>query len=624
LSRRGRLRAPARPKNMKKTILRTLGYLKPFRLHLAGVVALVLLSSAAQVISNYLLRPLINDIILPLAAQSSPSLAPLFEMLAVMGAVYLVTVISNYGFNRLMVTVSSGALLLIRKDLFEHLMTLPISYFDRHTHGELMSRFTSDTDALRDMLSQSLVNLVSSSVTVVSVFIMMTFLSPILTLLVALTIPVMFLAVKFLGKRSGRNFALQQKALGQVNSNVEELVSGQRVVKVFNREEAAKRHFSQINGELFESARRAHTFAAMLMPITHNISHIIYALTAMAGALLTAAARFDIGGLASYLQYTKAFTHPITHMSQHFNSIMHALAGAERIFQVIDEQSEIDDGAVCLVNTQEDPGRELCECCERTGRWAWKKPDGQLVGVCADIRMENVVFSYEPGHPVLNGVSLFAKPGQKIALVGSTGAGKTTITNLINRFYEIDEGTITFDGIELRDFKKADLRRSLGMVLQDTHLFTGSVRENIRYGRLDASDGEVEDAARLANAHAFIMHLPNGYDTLLTSDGANLSQGQRQLISIARAAVADPPVLILDEATSSVDTRTEALIEKGMDRLMRGRTVFVIAHRLSTVRNAKAILVMEQGGIIERGSHDDLLAQKGRYHALYTGRFELK
>lgn len=625
MPRHGQLREKSRPKDIKRTVLRILYYLNPYRMHLAGVLLLVLVGAGAQIASSYFLRPLINDFILPLVGQKDPDFSLLVGLLGRMGGVYLVGVFSTYAFNRLMVTVSSGALLSVRTNLFDHLQSLPIGFFDRHTHGELMSRFTSDTDALRDMLSQSLVHLFSSLVTVIGVFVVMLFLSPLLTVLVVLVMPLIFFSVKILGKKSGENFSLQQKALGKVNATVEELVSGQKVVKVFCREAQAKELFAQANEELFNAARKAHTFASLLMPIMINLSHLLYAVTAMGGAFLTVTGRLDIGGLASFLQYTRSFSHPITHMSQQFNSVMHALAGAERIFGILDAQPETDEGTVRLVHALSTCDESLCESQSRTGRWAWKAEDSDaLIPVCGDIRMENVDFAYEKGQPVLHDVSLFAKPGQKIAFVGSTGAGKTTVTNLINRFYEIDSGKITFDGIDLRSFKKSDLRRSLGFVLQDTHLFTGTVRDNIRYGRLDATDEEVEQAARLANADAFIRHLPNGYDTILTADGQNLSQGQRQLLSIARAAVADPPVLVLDEATSSVDTRTESLIEKGMDRLMRGRTVFVIAHRLSTVRNAHAILVIEGGRIIERGSHEDLLRQKGRYYALCTGRFELK
>jgi ATP-binding cassette subfamily B protein len=619
------MRGQARPKNIKKTVLRILRYLNPYRLHLAVILLLVLISAGAQIASNYFLRPLINDYILPLAGQTDPDLSPLAGMLMVMGGIYLVGVVSTYTFNRLMVNVSSGALFSIRKNLFDHMQSLPIGYFDRHTHGELMSRFTNDTDALRDMLSQSLVHLLSSVITVIGVFVVMIILSPLLTCLVVLVMPLIFFSVKILGKKSGEYFSLQQKALGRVNSAVEELVSGQKVVKVFCREAQAKAQFAYANEELFNAARRAHIFASMLMPIMINLSHLLYAVTAMGGAVLTVTGYMDIGGLASFLQYTRSFSHPITHMSQQFNSVMHALAGAERIFAVLDETPEIDEGGICLVNVSSGNGESLHESKGRTGRWAWKADsDDSLVPMRGDIRMENVDFAYEKGQPVLQDINLFAKPGQKIAFVGSTGAGKTTLTNLINRFYEIEKGHITYDGIDIRAFRKADLRRSLGVVLQDTHLFTGTVRENIRYGRLEATDTQVEEAAKLANADTFIRHLPNGYDTLLTADGQNLSQGQRQLLSIARAAVADPPVLVLDEATSSVDTRTEALIEKGMDRLMKDRTVFVIAHRLSTVRNAHAILVIEGGRIIERGSHEDLIEQKGRYYALCTGRFELK
>jgi len=507
------------------------------------------------------------------------------------------------------------------------MQTLPIRFFDTHTHGELMSRYTNDTDALRNMLSQSFVNIFQSMLTVSGVFIAMLLLSPLLTGIVVLMLVIMVFIIKKLGSKSGKFFREQQMAVGKVNGYIEELIEGQKVVKVFCHENKVKADFDKLNGELFEAAKQANTFASMLRPIMGNLSYIHYSITAIAGAVMSITTGFDIGSLASFLQYTRSFSQPITMMSEQFNSILMALAGAERIFDMLDQEPETDEGFVSLVNAEKTEKGEIRESSKRTGIWAWKIPkdDGgaEYIEVKGDIRFNNVVFGYEKDKTVLSGITLYAKPGQKIAFVGSTGAGKTTVTNLLNRFYDVPEGAILYDGIPINNIKKKDLRRSLSMVLQDTHLFSGTVMENIRYGRLDATDEEVIEAAKLANADSFIRHLPQGYDTLITADGMNLSQGQRQLIAIARAAVADSPVLILDEATSSIDTRTEALIEKGMDKLMEGRTVFVIAHRLSTVRNANAIIVLENGSIVERGDHEDLIKQGGRYYQLYTGLLEL-
>lgn len=626
----GGMHASRKPRDTKKTVQRILSYMKNYRGKLIAVFLLVIFSALAQVASTYFLKPLFNDYILPFVGKQNPDLSAFIRMLGLMAVVYAVGALTTFAYNRLMVTISSGAMFQIRSDLYTRMLKLPIRYFDTHTHGELMSRFTNDTDALRNMLSQSFVNIFSSFVNVFGVFIAMCILSPILTVVVVLMLVLMLFIITKLGAKSGKYFKDQQISVGKVNGYIEEMTEGQKVVKVFCHEQESREGFDRLNEELFNASKGAHTFASMLRPIMGNLSYIHYSITAIVGAVLAISYGLDLGSLASFLQYTRSFSQPITMMSEQLNSVLMALAGAERIFEMMDENPEIDEGTVTLVNAEYDAIGRLHEADHRTGIWAWKqKPreedDGSITytQVRGDIRVNNVVFGYEENKTVLDNVTLYAKPGQKIAFVGSTGAGKTTITNLLNRFYDVPEGNILYDGIPINKIKKSDLRRSLSMVLQDTHLFTGTVMENIRYGRLDATDDEVITAAKLANADSFIRHLPQGYDTLLTSDGTNLSQGQRQLLAIARAAVADPPVLILDEATSSIDTRTEALIEKGMDKLMEGRTVFVIAHRLSTVRNSNAILVLENGSIIERGDHDDLIRQAGKYFQLYTGMFEL-
>ena len=548
--------------------------------------------------------------------------------------VYVIGALCTFGYSRIMLNISTKTLFKIRTDLFTHMETLPIKYFDTHTHGELMSRYTNDIDTIREMLSNAVSSFISSAVTIIGVFVMMVYYSWQLTLVsIGMLFVILFLTGK-IGGKSGKYFKEQQKEIGAVNGYIEEMIDGQKVVKVFVHEKQAKEEFEQLNDRLCEASTNANTFANILGPVNNNLGHVQYALTAVVGGILAIkgvhsfSGPIMVGTVVAFLQYTRNFSMPISQVSQLFNSVLSALAGAERIFNMIDEPSEVDDGYVTLVNAKEAPDGTLTECSERTGVWAWKHPhkaDGTITytKVQGRVEFDDVTFGYEENKTVLNGISLYAKPGQKIAFVGSTGAGKTTITNLINRFYDVPDGKIRYDGININKIKKDDLRRSLSMVLQDTHLFTGTVMDNIRYGKLDATDEEVIKAAKLANADSFIRHLPEGYDTMLYSDGANLSQGQRQLLAIARAAVADPPVLILDEATSSIDTRTEALIEKGMDSLMEGRTVFVIAHRLSTVRNSDAIMVLEHGNIIERGNHDALIADHGKYYQLYTGMFEL-
>ena len=632
-----------KPKNAGKTIKRLLSYVAKNKGLLILVVFMVLISAGANVIGTALLSPIVDEIG-NLLNTGSRDMSKLIGHLIILGVIYLFGVGAQYGQSRIMLNISQKTLNILRKDLFEHLQDLPIKYFDTHNHGELMSRFTNDVDTVREAISQGLIQTISSFIMIVGIFVMMLSISPALTCLIILMLFVMLFVIKFIGKRSSNYFRKQQSAVGHLNGYIEELIEGLKVVKVFCREEKTKEEFAEINEDFRKAATNAHTFASVLMPIMGNISYFNFALTAAIGAFIiltvtepTGALGFftggikgalTIGSLASFLQYTRQFSNPIAQVSQQMNSILAALAGAERIFEVIDTEPEEDNGYVTLVNAVVDEDGNITETEQRTGVWAWKHPhsaDGTVTYTLlqGDVRFHNVTFSYDDKKTVLKNVSLYAKPGQKIAFVGSTGAGKTTITNLINRFYDIQEGKITYDGINIKKIKKDDLRRSLAMVLQDTHLFTGTVEDNIRYGKLDATHEEIVEAAKVANAHSFITRLPEGYNTMLTGDGANLSQGQRQLLSIARAAVANPPVLILDEATSSIDTRTERLIEKGTDKLMEGRTVFVIAHRLSTVRNSNAIMVLENGEIIEKGDHETLLEEKGKYYKLYTGQFEL-
>lgn len=613
----------AKPKNAKGTFRRILKYFKSYRGQLVLVLIGLLASVAANIAGTFMLVPIINVYIIPWIGNENPDFTGLIGQLAVMAAVYTIGILGTFMYNRLMINVSTGTLTRLRLEMFTKMQTLPISYFDGRTHGEIMSTYTNDTDVMREMISQGLPSFISSAVRIIGVFTMMIVLNPILTGIAILMLVIMMLITKTIAGRSGRFFKARQDSVGKVNGYIEEMIEGQKVVKVFCHEQAVNSRFDELNETLRKNTAAASTLASIMGPIMNNLSHVTYAIIAASGGLLGVAGIIDIGTLGAFLQYTRSFSMPVAEISQQANNVLSALAGAERIFALLDEKAEEDEGDIVMVNARVNEKGELEECSERTEIWAWKKPTGELIRVRGDVRFEDVTFSYDGKVDVLKNVSLYAKPGQKIAFVGSTGAGKTTITNLINRFYDIQSGRITYDGIPIRQIKKASLRGSLGMVLQDTHLFTGTVRENIRYGRLDATDDEIVSAAKLANAHYFISHLPEGYDTVLTADGANLSQGQRQLIAIARAAVADPPVLILDEATSSIDTRTESLIEKGMDSLMKDRTVFVIAHRLSTVRNSDAIMVLEHGEIIERGNHDELIKQQGKYYQLYMGMFEL-
>ena len=624
-------RKPKVSKENLQTAKRLLKYVTgTYKVRFVIVFICILLSSIASISVSLSLKFLIDDFISPLIGQKDPNFAELYRALAVLGSIFLMGVIATFTYTRLMVYIGQGVLKKVRDDMFEHMQTLPIRYFDQNTNGSIMSLYTNDTDTLRQMISQSIPQALMSFFTIIVTFISMLILSPLLTILAVLIIGLMIFVTKKIGGNSGKYFVRQQKSLADVTGFVEERMNGQRVVKVFNHERKSEEEFDKLNEALFESAAQANTFANMMGPVIGNIGNLQFVLVSVLGGFLSimGIGGITLGVMASYLQFTKSFTQPFMQVAQQFNSIVMALAGAERIFALIDEESEKDEGYVTLVNAKKDENGNIIECKERTGMWAWKHPhsaDGSVsyTELTGDVRFEDVTFGYNEDKVILKDISLFAKPGQKLAFVGSTGAGKTTITNLINRFYDIQEGKIRYDGINITKIKKDDLRRSLGIVLQDTHLFTGTIMDNIRYGKLDATDEEVYEAAKLAHADQFIKMLPKGYDTMLSGDGEELSQGQRQLLSIARAAVANPPVLILDEATSSIDTRTESIVLKGMDNLMKGRTVFVIAHRLSTIRNSDAIIVLEHGKIIERGDHADLIKMKGTYYQLYTGKLEL-
>ena len=618
-------------KNPGKTLMRLLSYVwNYYKVECVFVAIGIAVSSLAAVAGNLFIKNLIDDYIMPFLSENNPSFAPLVRALLIMAGIYYIGTFATFLYARLMVNVTQGTLKRIRDDMFTHMERLPIKYFDTHAHGDIMSCYTNDTDTLRQMISQSIPQMLSSVITIVSTFISMIVLSIPLTLLIIVMVAAMVGVVRKIGSQSGKYFIRQQKDLGVLNGYIEEMMEGQKVVKVFCHEEETKKKFYELNDGLFDSAKNANIYANILMPVMANLGNINYVITLAVGSILAinGVSGLTLGALASFLQLTRSFNMPITQVSQQFNSIIMALAGAERVFDLLDEPVEEDHGYVTLVNAVEEPDGTLKESPVRTGIWAWKHPhqaEGTITyeKLQGDVVFNGVDFGYTDDKIVLHDIKMYAKPGQKVAFVGATGAGKTTITNLINRFYDIQDGKIRYDGININKIKKPDLRRSLGMVLQDTHLFTGTVADNIRYGKLDATDEEVIAAAKLANAHYFITKLPQGYDTVLSGDGSELSQGERQLLAIARAAIADPPVLILDEATSSIDTRTETIVQSGMDKLMKGRTVFVIAHRLSTIKNSDVIMVLDQGRIIERGDHESLLAEKGRYYQLYTGAFEL-
>ncbi len=628
MSREGKLRITG---NTVKTAKRLLSYVtKSYKKEFVAVFFCIIISSIASISVSLSLKFLLDDFIIPLIGQANPDFAELYRALALLGTIFLCGVLATFCYTRLMVKIGQGVLKQVRDEMFEHMQTLPIRYFDQNTNGSIMSLYTNDTDTLRQMINQSIPQVLMSAITIVVTFLSMLLLSPLLTVLAVVMIGVLILVSGKIGGNSGRYFVRQQLDIAQITGYVEERMNGQRVIKIFNHEKVTEQEFDELNEKLCQSAANANTYANMMGPIIGNIGNLQFVLTAVLGGALSVAGigNITLGVMASYLQFTRSFTQPFMQVAQQFNSIIMALAGAERIFAMIDAEPEVDEGYVTLVNCRKDEKGNIIECLERTGMWAWKHPhqaDGTVTytELKGDVRFFDMTFGYTEDKMVLHDLTLYAKPGQKLAFVGSTGAGKTTITNLINRFYDVQDGKIRYDGININKIKKRDLRRSLGIVLQDTHLFTGTIMENIRYGRLDATDEDVYAAAELAHADGFIRMLPDGYNTRLSSDGEELSQGQRQLLAIARAAVANSPVLILDEATSSIDTRTESIVQKGMDNLMSGRTVFVIAHRLSTIRNSDAIMVLDHGRIIERGTHEELLKEHGTYYQLYTGKLEL-
>ena len=604
-----------KPKNFGFTLKTLLSYMGRHRFLFLAVAVLVTISALGNLLGTYMIRPVVNSV-------GAGDVQALVRGVALTVAIYGVGVLAAFGYTQTMVYAAQKVLYDIRRDLFAHIQKLPLRFFDTRRHGDIMSYFTNDVDTVADALNNSFAMAIQSFIQMTGTLVLLFVLNWQLSLIVVLGYAAMFLYIRFSARRSTSYYTAQQAAIGDVNGYIEEMVAGQKIIKVFNHEAENKRGFSARNEALRKAGTGAQSYAATMVPAVVSISYINYAIVAVAGGLMALHGLTDIGSLSSYLVFVRQAAMPINQFTQQSNFLLAAMAGAERIFETMRLDPETDEGKIRLVNVREENG-VLTACGEKTGRWAWQKPDGALEPLRGDVRFRDVSFGYDQGRPILHGISLYAKPGQKIAFVGSTGAGKTTITNLINRFYDVTAGQITFDGIDVQDIRKDDLRRSLGVVLQDTHLFTGTVADNIRFGKLDATQDEIERAARIANADSFIRRLPQGYETMVTGDGANLSQGQRQLLAIARAAVADPPVLILDEATSSIDTRTEALIEKGMDSLMEGRTVFVIAHRLSTVRNANAIIVLEHGAIVERGDHEELLAHKGEYYQLYNGMFEL-